>query len=89
MPAAELVSDRGYEAPQGEVEAALATIWAETLGVERVGRNDNFFELGGDSLSAVQLVTPARRRMRADLVVRDVFEISDLSNGSSRECDER
>jgi acyl carrier protein len=68
------VSDRGYEAPQGEVEEALAAIWAEVLGVERIGRNDNFFELGGDSISAVQLVTRARRQLRVNLAVRDVFE---------------
>ncbi|WP_244593454.1 amino acid adenylation domain-containing protein [Methylosinus trichosporium] len=79
LPAAEFVSDRGYEAPQGEVEEALAAIWAETLGVERIGRNDNFFELGGDSISAVQLVTRARRRLRVNLAVRDVFENSTLT----------
>ncbi|WP_186158098.1 hypothetical protein, partial [Burkholderia gladioli] len=34
-----------YEAPQGEIECALAEIWAELLGVERVGRHDSFFAL--------------------------------------------
>ncbi|MBB4189177.1 amino acid adenylation domain-containing protein [Sinorhizobium terangae] len=48
---------RSYEAPQGAVETALAEIWAELLGIERIGRNDNFFELGGHSLLAVQLLS--------------------------------
>ncbi|WP_246763555.1 non-ribosomal peptide synthetase [Rhizobium sp. 007] len=53
---------RSYEAPQGEVETALAGIWAELLGIERVGRHDNFFELGGHSLLAVQLMERLRRQ---------------------------
>ncbi|HEX9938621.1 MAG TPA: amino acid adenylation domain-containing protein, partial [Longimicrobium sp.] len=52
---------RGYEAPLGEVEAALAGIWAEVLGVERVGRWDHFFELGGHSLLAIRLIERMRR----------------------------
>jgi arthrofactin-type cyclic lipopeptide synthetase C len=46
---------REYEAPQGEIETALAEIWGKLLLVERVGRHDNFFELGGHSLLAVRL----------------------------------
>ncbi|HET7463891.1 MAG TPA: phosphopantetheine-binding protein, partial [Longimicrobium sp.] len=63
---------RAYEAPEGEVEEALAGIWAELLGVERVGRNDHFFELGGHSLLAVRVIEAMRRQgLHAD--VRAVF----------------
>ncbi|TGT35800.1 thioesterase domain-containing protein, partial [Mesorhizobium sp. M8A.F.Ca.ET.165.01.1.1] len=58
-PADEAYSHTAYEAPQGRVETLLAGIWAELLGVERVGRHDNFFELGGHSLLAVQLLSRA------------------------------
>ncbi|KAG0211473.1 hypothetical protein BGX28_007834 [Mortierella sp. GBA30] len=45
-----------YEAPQGEIEKALAAIWTELLNVQYVGRNDSFFALGGHSLLAVRLL---------------------------------
>jgi amino acid adenylation domain-containing protein len=52
---------RSYEAPLGQVEEALAGIWGEVLGVERVGRWDQFFELGGHSLLAIKLIERMRR----------------------------
>jgi hypothetical protein len=51
---------REYEAPIGEAEIALAAIWAEVLGVARVGRHDDFFALGGHSLLAVRAVEKMR-----------------------------
>ena len=67
-PDAGRMSSREYEAPEGEVEVALAQIWSEVLRRERVGRHDNFFELGGHSLLGVQLLfeTAARAARRSD-----------------------
>ncbi|MET3391395.1 amino acid adenylation domain-containing protein [Variovorax sp. 1140] len=60
LPAAEFSSEQTYEAPEGEMEEKLAAIWAQVLGVPRVGRRDNFFELGGHSLLALRLLERMR-----------------------------
>ena len=46
-----------YVAPRNELEHTLAAIWAQVLGVERIGVTDNFFALGGDSIHATQVVS--------------------------------
>jgi amino acid adenylation domain-containing protein/non-ribosomal peptide synthase protein (TIGR01720 family) len=48
-------------APRGELEARLAALWCDLLGLDRVGVHDNFFEIGGDSIAAIQLVSRARQ----------------------------
>ncbi|MCK1736552.1 amino acid adenylation domain-containing protein, partial [Bradyrhizobium sp. 138] len=68
----EAYAHRAYEPPQGEIEITLAQIWAELLGVERVGRHDHFFALGGHSLLAVQLIERLRRRSLG-IEVRTLF----------------
>jgi amino acid adenylation domain-containing protein len=70
---------RGYQAPEGETEEALAAIWRGLLGVERVGRNDHFFELGGHSLLATRLVLRVREEMEVEMSLREVFEMPVLS----------
>lgn len=61
-----------FEAPQGDLEQALAGIWQELLKVEKVGRQDNFFDLGGHSLLIVLLVELLRNR-GWEVRVQDVF----------------
>jgi acyl carrier protein len=48
--------DVPWEPPRNPCEAALSTLWAEVLGLDRVGIQDDFIELGGDSLYAVQIL---------------------------------
>ncbi|MFC5957576.1 non-ribosomal peptide synthase/polyketide synthase [Streptomyces pratens] len=64
--------DTAHRAPRTDVERVLAGIWAELLGVERVGVDDNFFMLGGDSIVSIQVVSRARTAGLA-LTPRDLF----------------
>ncbi|MCE6981589.1 amino acid adenylation domain-containing protein, partial [Pseudomonas frederiksbergensis] len=75
LPAPDLdaMSERGYTAPEGATEQALAQIFQELLGLERVGRHDSFFELGGHSLLAAQLVSRVRQQLGGELMLRELF----------------
>jgi amino acid adenylation domain-containing protein len=64
----------GYRAPASPVEEILAGVFAEVLGLERVGVDDSFFDLGGDSLLAMRLIAAIETGLDADLSVRAVFE---------------
>ncbi|HKP74666.1 MAG TPA: condensation domain-containing protein, partial [Longimicrobiaceae bacterium] len=62
-----------YVAPTTTEEAALARIWSEVLGVERVGVRDDFFSLGGHSLLATQIVARVRQSMHAEVPLGTIF----------------
>jgi acyl carrier protein len=70
---------RGYAAPEDETEIALANIWAELLGVDRVGRNDHFFELGGHSLLAVRLLSRVSQELGVSILISDLFVNPELA----------
>ncbi|MCB9418155.1 MAG: non-ribosomal peptide synthetase, partial [Mycolicibacterium sp.] len=73
LPAPEYGGNVGeYRAPANAVEEILADIYAEVLGMERIGVDDSFFDLGGDSILSMQVVARARA---AGLICRprDVF----------------
>jgi amino acid adenylation domain-containing protein len=67
--------ERGFVAPETEVEEALAAIWAEVLGLDQVGVQDDFFELGGHSLLATQVVARIRERLHIDLQLITLFQL--------------
>ncbi|ULN48154.1 amino acid adenylation domain-containing protein [Mycolicibacterium goodii] len=72
LPAPEYQDADQYRAPASAVEELLTGIYAQVLGVDRVGVDDSFFDLGGDSISSMQVVARARA---AGLVCRprDIF----------------
>ena len=82
----EPVFDAGdaYEAPQGELETQLASIWADVLGVDRVGRHDNFFELGGHSLLALRVVNQMKSTLSLPVTLEMLFLAHDLADLAAR-----
>jgi amino acid adenylation domain-containing protein len=75
---------RAYEEPIGEVEKAIAQIWANVLKVERVGRRDHFFELGGHSLSAVTAIGAVRSALAVEVALKELFAHPVLADFAQR-----
>ncbi len=84
LPAPDYQDVANYRAPTTLVEEVLAGIFAEVLGVERVGLDDSFFDLGGDSLSAMRLIAAVNAGMGAALSVRTVFEAATVAQLAPR-----
>ena len=61
-------------APHTPTERAVATIWSEILGMERIGIDDNFFELGGHSLLATQVISRINTTWAMRLPLKNLFE---------------
>jgi amino acid adenylation domain-containing protein/FkbM family methyltransferase len=66
--------DQEYTAPRNEVEQTLVKIFAEVLGVEKIGVHDNFFKLGGHSLLATQAMSRILDKFKVELPLQQLFE---------------
>jgi amino acid adenylation domain-containing protein len=63
-----------YTPPRTPLEEVLTGLWAQVLGIERVGINDDFFDLGGHSLLAMQMVARLCDTLQVTLSLRKAFE---------------
>ncbi|MFD0904252.1 amino acid adenylation domain-containing protein, partial [Actinomadura sediminis] len=88
LPAPDLAATAAGRAPRDAREEALCAVFAEVLGVERVGIDDGFFELGGDSLKATRVASRARAVLGVDVKVRAVFEAPTVAALAARLAEE-
>ena len=89
LPAPEYQDVDHYRAPADAVEEILAGIYAQVLGLERVGVDESFFELGGDSILSMQVVARARAagvlcRPRDIFVEQTVARLARVAGGGRR-----
>ncbi|WP_172826157.1 non-ribosomal peptide synthase/polyketide synthase [Mycobacterium colombiense] len=84
LPAPEYTDGDRYRAPVTPTEETLAGIYAQVLGLERVGVDDSFFDLGGDSLSAMRVIAAVNSALDAHLAVRTVFEAPTVAQLAAR-----
>jgi acyl carrier protein len=74
----------GLRAPATQVEQILAGIYAEVLGVDRVGVDESFFDLGGDSLSAMRAVAAINTALDIRLAVPTLFDAPSITSLSQQ-----
>ena len=92
LPAPEYQDGDQYRAPADAVEEILAGIYAQVLGLERVGVDDSFFDLGGDSILSMQVVAQARaagltcrpRDIFVEQTVAGLARVVGVADGASR-----
>jgi acyl transferase domain-containing protein len=63
-----------YAPPANRLEAAIASVWQEQLGIDRVGVDDNFFELGGTSIVGVKIISLLKEWLHQDIPTVSLYE---------------
>jgi amino acid adenylation domain-containing protein len=74
LPKPEAIQRSEFVAPRTRAEHKIASIWADLLGVDKVGVQDDFFELGGHSLLATRAVSRMSETLQKNISVRNLFE---------------
>jgi amino acid adenylation domain-containing protein len=72
-----------FIAPRTPIEALLAGMWSDLLGVERIGINDNFFDLGGHSLLATRVISQIRATLQVEIPLVSLFKAPTVSGLAS------
>ncbi len=68
-----------YVSPRNQTEQAIAKIWQQIIGVDRVGIYDNFFELGGDSLIGLQVIAQLNQEFKSNIPVATLYKAPTVS----------
>uniref|UniRef100_UPI0036DE2A6C amino acid adenylation domain-containing protein n=1 Tax=Photorhabdus sp. RM322S TaxID=3342825 RepID=UPI0036DE2A6C len=79
VPGEDAFARQKYADPQGETEIALAAVWRELLGIEKISRHDNFFALGGHSLLAVRVMNRIMTVLGVELPLTALFNSPSLA----------
>ncbi|MFF4986593.1 amino acid adenylation domain-containing protein [Streptosporangium saharense] len=84
LPAPDFTGLTAYRAPDGPLEETLCSLFAEVLGVERVGVDDSFFDLDGQSLLAMRLISRIHAELGEDLPISALFDTPTVAGLAAR-----
>jgi acyl carrier protein len=66
------------------LEAKVAQIWCEVLGLDEVARDENFFDAGGHSLNATQIAVRLEEELGFEVTVRMIFDAPTIAEFAAR-----